>query len=92
MHSPGLSFDPRPEEKIRRSLLILWIIVVSGIAWLLSYAEHFSPKAVLVASIVTLASIPAGWLFGYKLGFAPLFCGFYIFHKPEETASPAKEK
>lgn len=69
--------DNRPEGVVRRNLWVSWAVGLVFIAWFLSW-----PMPLLSAWFAfgpILVGVLAGWLFGYRLGFGPLFTGVHIF-------------
>jgi hypothetical protein len=75
--------DERPEGKIRKSLWLWWSISVAAIVWIVWHVSQSTPNPMSLWApiLVTPGGVLAGWLFGYKLGFCPLFTGCYLFAK-----------
>ena len=72
--------DNRSEETIRRSLLWQWFIAITFVSWFLWFVtDHYNGKSFWIPILITISGIPAGWLFGYKMGFGPVFSSVYIF-------------
>jgi hypothetical protein len=72
--------DNRPENVIRKSLWRQWTIVVALLAWIMWFTtDHFNGKSFLVPLALTFLGCGSGWLFGYKLGFGPVFSSAYFF-------------
>jgi hypothetical protein len=88
MNRADVSFDTRPEKVIRKSLWRWWIVVVAFLTWLLWYAKPSETLALPI--LISLAGIPLGWLFGYKLGVAPLFLRIYSFASPSAEGGSTK--
>jgi hypothetical protein len=85
-----ISFDGRPEKEIRQNLWRQWAAVVSLLTWFTWFTtNHYNGKSILVPMAVSVLGIGAGWLFGYKLGFGPVFSSVHIF-SAERVIEPKK--
>ncbi len=83
--------DNRPEKVIRKSLWWQWSIVIALVTWIMWFTtNHYNGKSFLVPLSVTLIGVGVGWLFGYKLGFGPVFSSTYIF-SAERVINPAEK-
>ena len=74
--------DNRSEEAIRRSHWLSWVLGLSLGIWLLYFA---GPMKLYIPIMVTIASVPIGWVFGYKWAFAFLFHTHTIFAQRQDT-------
>ncbi len=83
--------DNRSERVIRKSLWRQWSIVIALIAWIMWFStNHYNGKSILVPISITLIGVGAGWLFGHKLGFGPVFSSVYFFGA-ERAVEPSKK-
>jgi len=85
-----ISTSPVSDEEIpkfRRWFFVGWVLVVGVLPWLLWWNPDARPElpfqtlSIQTLVILTLVSFPIGWIFGYKLLFAPLFCGMVLINK-----------
>ncbi len=74
--------DNRTEEAIRRSHWVSWVLGLSLGIWVLYFA---GPIKFYIPILVTVASVPLGWLFGYKWAFAVFFHTRTIFAARQDT-------
>ena len=76
--------------KFRRQFFVGWVLVVGIFPWILWWNPgakselQFQMFSIEILVILTIVSVPIGWIFGYKLLFAPLFCGVIYVNEPKK--------